>query len=101
MELPNIRSYGRYSSDNYGAHTLRVNIHGIEVYFSYSTMVAFRSVTGQLVVHENAWGPTTGKHLNWIDGGMHKHRVNAEEFQRLWELESTHRVVEALEGERV
>lgn len=40
VELPSIANYGNYSSDNYGAHSLRVTIGGITVWFSYKTPVA-------------------------------------------------------------
>ena len=67
-DLPTFETYGNYKSDNYGAHALCFSMNGIDVYFSYRTPVAFRNGTG-LTVRENAWGPTTGKHLNAIDGG--------------------------------
>jgi hypothetical protein len=83
IDLPSIQNYGRYSSSNYGAHTLCVTVGDLTVYFSYSTPVAFRSCQHGLVICENQWGPTTGKHLNWIDGGGSKrHRVDAETFAR-------------------
>ncbi len=85
MDLPKIDSYGQYSSGNYGAHTLKVIMPWMDlvVYYSYETVVAF-SHKGQRVVHENTWGRTTGKHLNWIDGGSKSSRVSAEEFERRW-----------------
>lgn len=93
MDLPRIRPYGRYSS-----HCLNVHTNGMDLYFSYQTLVAFRSYSGRLVVHQNDWGTTTGKHLNAIDGGNKRARVNAEEFQRLWEDETRQKVVARLEG---
>jgi len=36
-------------------------------------------------VSENVWGPTTGKHLNWIDGGDKKSRLPYNQFQAEWE----------------
>lgn len=84
--LPTIGSYGQYSSDNYGAHTLRVAMGPVTVWFSYRTAVAFQVDGHARVVRENSWGPTTGKHLNWIDGGGSavKERVSSEEFERLF-----------------
>ena len=35
------------------------------------------------MVRVNDWGPTTGKHLNWIDGGDHKNRLPGSEFEQL------------------
>jgi len=37
--------------------------------FSYSTLVAFRSASGERTVSVNHWSNTTGRHLNAIDGG--------------------------------
>jgi len=75
--LPRKWNYGDYSSDNYGAHTIAVEIpptrkgkHGITLYFSYNTIVAFRGFIDNnnygLFVAKNVWGSTTGKHLNYI-----------------------------------
>ena len=84
MSLPSIRSYGNYSSSNYGAHCLMVTMGNVTVWFSYKTPVAFQVGHGEIVVRRNDWGPTTGKHLNAIDGGNKKARVDVETFQRLW-----------------
>jgi hypothetical protein len=81
--LPTIANYGNYASSNYGAHCLRVTLPNLTVWFSYQTPVAFET-DGKRVVRHNSWGPTTGKHLNAIDGGNHKGRVSAEEFEKLW-----------------
>lgn len=78
--LPTISNYGNYSSYNYGSHTLRVDIpkssnkkYGITLYYSYDTCVAFRGYIKNrgfcLCVRKNEYSTTTGKHLNWIDGG--------------------------------
>jgi len=45
-----------------------VSTGGVDLYFSYETVVAFNAGEG-LVVSENVWSGTTGKHLNGIDGG--------------------------------
>lgn len=84
MKLPKISSYGNYSSDNYGAHSLCVDFGSLTVWFSYQTPVAFQTDGHARVVRENSWGPTTGKHLNAIDGGNKKARVSSEDFERLW-----------------
>jgi len=81
-KLPEISSYGQYSSDNYGAHSLRVEIPNVgEFFFSYQTVVAFRTPKTGLVVSENDWGRTTGKHLNWLDRGRKERRVPREKFE--------------------
>lgn len=75
-----ISNYGRYSSDNYGANTIKVSIGQLRLWFSYQTLVAFQLDYQDRVVHQNVWTTTTGKHLNWIDNGQHKSRVSAEQF---------------------
>lgn len=62
-----IRSFGDYSSPNYGAHSLRVCIGSLTLYFSYETVVAFNSPKSGFHIRENDWSSTTGKHLNAID----------------------------------
>ena len=81
-QLPEFESYGNYSSENYGAHTLVfTDAEGRDFYYSYRTLVAVRVPGRGLVVRENDWGPTTGKHLNWIDYGNKEARVSKEEFE--------------------
>jgi hypothetical protein len=76
-------NYGNYSSNNYGAHSLAFQLGDVTVYFSYETPVAFEAPGHGLVVRVNDWGPTSGKHLNWIDGGDHKNRLPGSEFEPL------------------
>lgn len=85
LELPTIMGYGDYASSNYGLNAIRVSVGPITVYYSYRTPVAFRVQGRDLVVRENMWSATTGKHLNWIDGGNKKERVDSAEFERLWD----------------
>lgn len=84
--IPTVTNYGNYSSSNYGAHTLCfTDERGFDFYFSYRTCVAFRA-GGRLIVRENVWGPTTGKHLNWIDGGDRDaklDRISGERFEAM------------------
>ena len=83
MHLGNIgiRSYGEYSSENYGVNAMRVDVGSVTFYFSYHTVVAVHTYEHGLVVCENCWGPTTGKHLNWIDGGAKYSRLPHSEFE--------------------
>ena len=81
MGLPKISGYGRYSSDNYGAHTLRVSFDRLTLWYSYDTIVAFSGAGHDRTVRQNDWGPTTGKHLNWIDGGDKSSRIPGHEFE--------------------
>ena len=80
-ELPSFHCY----MGNGRINALTFFLGGVQVYFSYKTVVAFRA-EGRLVVRQNTWGPTTGKHLNEIDGGDAEHRaqrVNEHDFQIL------------------
>lgn len=61
-----IKNYGRYRSENYGAHTKLVIVGNKSLWFSYDTLVAF-SAGGEFHIIKNYWGNTTGKHLNWIN----------------------------------
>lgn len=63
-----LRNMNQNSSKNFNM----VSVGNVDLYFSYETVVAFRAPKYNLVVVENSWGPTTGKHLNWIDGGTDK-----------------------------
>ncbi len=67
MELPTISNYGQGRTPQ--PNTIRVDVGEITVWFSYKTPVAFYMLPETLTVVKNQWGPTTGKHLNWIDGG--------------------------------
>jgi len=80
-DLRNIRvtSYVQQSSRNYGLNSILVELGMIDLYFSYQTVVAFRSPDTGLVISENNWGPTTGKHLNAI--GHKDVRTSREEFE--------------------
>lgn len=46
----------------------RVTIGALTLHFSYETIVAYQ-LHHNVVVSENVWSKTTGKHLNAIDGG--------------------------------
>jgi len=79
-------NYGNYSSDNYGANSIAIELGARTIYYSYNTCVAFKGKNSEgkyfNCVSVNYWGATTGKHLNWIDGGNKKNRLTAEEFEK-------------------
>ena len=79
-------NYGNYSSDNYGANTIAIKMGKRTIYYSYDTVVAFKGENSKgkafNCVHMNDWGTTTGKHLNWIDGGTKEKRLNDDDFQK-------------------
>ncbi len=79
-QLPEISSYGEYSSNNYGVNSLMVDLGTIELYYSYRTIVAFITIETGLVISKNIWGTTTGKHLNWINPDKSK-RIKYDDFQ--------------------
>ena len=60
-----------------------VTVGDVTLWFSYETVVGFRDWrTGRgLRVTQNYWGPTTGKHLNWIDNGDKASRLDADDFK--------------------
>ena len=85
MELPSISTYGEHTESAY-----RVDVGPLTIWFSYKTPVAFRARGGILdrVIRQNEWKTTTGKNLNWIDGGTKEakaKRVDSATFQRLWD----------------
>lgn len=83
-KLPGFRSYGEYSSSNYGVNCMVFDLpNGIDFYYSYQTLVAFRTPEHGLTVCKNTYSNTTGKHLNWIDGGNKATRLDREEFEEL------------------
>lgn len=81
--FPTFRSYGEYSSGNYGVNSMEFSLpNGVTFYYSYTTLIAFRSSLTGLRVMKNQWSTTTGKHLNWIDGGDKKSRLEPEQFEK-------------------
>lgn len=84
-KLPEFSMYGNYSNSNYGVHALVfTDAAGNDFYFSYKTLVAFRANGACIVVMRNYWSTTTGKHLNAVDGGAKKSRVDQATFNRLF-----------------
>ena len=51
-------------------------------WFSYKTCIAAQREGFPAMVRENEWGPTTGKHLNWIDDGDKSARLSGDDFQK-------------------
>lgn len=49
-----------------------IEIGGLALWFSYNTLIAFQEPGEPVVVSENCWGPTTGKHLGMVPGGNRK-----------------------------
>ena len=79
MNLPEFESYSE-NTDNWNC--LKLYLQNVTLWNSNHTPVAFRKSGSPLVVRENDWNTTTGKHLNWIDGGNKSARINGAEFER-------------------
>lgn len=47
----------------------RVTVGNLSLWFSYETPIGFQVGDGSKVVRRNDWGTTTGRHLNYLDGG--------------------------------
>jgi len=60
-------------------------LNGDSFWFSYNTLVAFEKGCESIVVRQNDWGTTTGKHLNAIDGGDKKVRLTAAAFEQAFQ----------------
>lgn len=56
-----------------------VEVGSLQLAFSYKTVIGFNDAWSGWVLRENEWGPTTGKHLNWLD--MDADRIPGEEFE--------------------
>ena len=63
----------------------KISLGETALYFSYATLVAFEH-EGRTICIENQWGPTTGKHLNYVEADKKK-RVTKETFDKLVNLE--------------
>jgi len=78
------------SLSNYGhAKTKQWNcsqviIGRLTLYFSYETCIAFQNFNKGLLLSENLWGNTTGKHLNWL--GPESARMERSEFERMLDV---------------
>ena len=70
-----VARYGR------GTNGTVVFLGRLTVWFSYKTPVAFQVGGNPRVVRDNTWGPTTGAHLNEIDGGNKAARIPGEAFE--------------------
>lgn len=56
------------------------DMHGNVFWFSYRTLIAFEPYDKPLVIRENVWSRTTGRHLNDIDND-HSKRISAKDFE--------------------
>lgn len=58
-----------------------IYLGAFQIAFSYETPIAFYDYNEHgWVVRENDWGPTTGKHLNYINDDKSR-RINGIDFE--------------------
>ena len=81
--------YTHPSNSNYGVNSIAVQMGPITFYFSYDTIVAYSAPGQGLVLSENVWGSTTGRHLNKIGGHGSDRTPRTEFIAKLNELVST------------
>ena len=67
------------------ANFSRVDLPGISIYYSYETPIAFYGSEG-LVIRQNDWSTTTGKHLNAVNERK-SIRITGAEFSAKLEAE--------------
>ena len=60
-------------------------INGYMVYYSYNTAVGI-SLDSKLVLSENVWSTTTGRHLTWIDGGSKEAKESRIKYSDLLKI---------------
>ena len=77
------RVYPRTTKNHYYIVT-----HGWQLWFSYTTLVAFRKIADidtrqdNFFISRNVWSPTTARHLYWIDPD-HNIRLDFEVFEQV------------------
>ena len=69
-----------FYNENTAKNAPYVKVNGVTFYLSYETVVAVSYGMGLKVI-KNYWGPTTGKHLNWISTD-HSKRLDDADFQK-------------------
>lgn len=59
-------------------------IGNLSVWYSYETPVAYRVDGAPIVVRQNEWGPTTGRHIREIEAAEHAtgERIDGATFER-------------------
>lgn len=59
-------SQSGYPGYSRGAHAMHFRFMGIQFWFSYDTLIAFKFPNENPVMIENSWGPTTGRHMHEV-----------------------------------
>ena len=89
IQLP---TFDFYCDNTTKGNAIVFDLGSLRVWFSYHTPIAFKLLGFPIIVHENDWSVTTGKHLNAIDRDK-KSRVSSEVFAELIDLAQTDRTV--------
>ena len=89
LKLVNKSVYAKYNTANYGANAIVLTIGNLTLYFSYDTIVAFEN-ENELVICENVFSNTTGRHLNLIDRNKKKRISYGQFVSKLEEVLETH-----------
>jgi hypothetical protein len=68
-------------SIDHGSNYATASFQNLAIWTSYSTVIGFWTPKTGTVCRTNAWGPTTGKHLNAVEPNKSK-RIGGAEFER-------------------
>ena len=59
----------------------KFSLGNLDIYFSYNTAVAFEDSQANLVISQNQWSSTTGKHLSYISKDV-SDRIPYDQFTK-------------------
>jgi len=63
------------------ANLTKFSLGNLDIYFSYSTAVAFEDGQANQVISQNKWSSTTGKHLSIINKDV-ADRIPYDQFKK-------------------
>lgn len=84
MDVPKIKAYYHNGSGIPKPNAIAVTVSGMTFFYSYNTLIAFEDKEG-LIISENVWSNTTGRHLNAIEPDNKKrlkHMIFIEEVEK-------------------
>jgi len=70
-----------YYMPNESPYAVCINLDSVHLYFSYDQIVAYSTEETGLIVSENIWTRTHGKHIKRIMGLLNTKQVPAGEFK--------------------
>lgn len=59
----------------------RVDLGKLRLWFSYETIIALQTQNNDVIISENIWSKTTGRHINIIKEGYKHLQVDTKTFQ--------------------